>query len=117
MGDIGRIVRRRLFARRVARRALRKEAAFRQETVLFALLATRGLARPHRHRARVADRQPDAGVDRRVAELGDRGDHGPHRPQTPQAFGRAKDMGSAAVTLGIALAMLVWALVLADVAT
>ncbi|MEK7191585.1 MAG: diacylglycerol kinase [Pseudomonadota bacterium] len=118
VGDIGRIVRAAGYSLAGLHAALRKEAAFRQETVLFALLAPLGvwLGRTGIERALLIGSLMlvlivellNSAIEATVDRIG----HKHHK-----LSGRAKDMGSAAVTLGIALAMLVWALVLADVAT
>ena len=114
-GDIGRVLRAGGYSIAGLRAALRKEAAFRQELMLFVLLAP------------LAAWLGNTGVERAlligslllvlIVELlnsaveatVDRISHKRHK-----LSGRAKDMGSAAVTLAILLAVTVWALVLAD---
>jgi diacylglycerol kinase (ATP) len=95
--------------------ALRKEAAFRQELMLFALLAPLGAwyGKTGVERALLIGslllvlivELLNSAVEATV----DRISHKRHK-----LSGRAKDMGSAAVYLAILLAVTVWALVLAD---
>ena len=118
MGDIGRILRAAGYSLAGLHAALRKEAAFRQETVLFVLLAPLGawFGRTGVERALLIGSLMlvlivellNSAIEATVDRIGK--EH--HR-----LSGRAKDMGSAAVTLSIALTMLVWALVLTGVAT
>jgi len=116
MGDIGRVLRAAGYSLAGLHAALRKEAAFRQETVLFVLLAPLGawFGRTGVERALLIGSLMlvlivellNSAIEATVDRIGKK--H--HR-----LSGRAKDMGSAAVTLSIALAMLVWALILAGV--
>ena len=113
--DIGRIVRATGYSIAGLRAALRKEAAFRQEVILFVILAPLGawLGRNGIERAlligslllvlivELLNSALEATVDRISKK---------HH----KLSGRAKDMGSAAVYLAIALVVLVWALVLMD---
>ncbi|HKQ31220.1 MAG TPA: diacylglycerol kinase [Burkholderiales bacterium] len=95
--------------------ALRKEAAFRQEVILFVVLAPLGvwLGRDGIERSlligslllvlivELLNSAVEATVDR-VSK------------KHHKLSGRAKDMGSAAVILSIVLVIVVWAMVLAD---
>jgi diacylglycerol kinase (ATP) len=97
------------------RAALRKEAAFRQEVILFIVMAPLGawLGRNGIERSlligslllvlivELLNSAIEATVDRVSKKY--------HK-----LSGRAKDMGSAAVIISIAFVVLVWALVLAD---
>lgn len=113
MGDIGRILRAGGYSLAGLHAALRKEAAFRQEIVLFALLAPLGawLGRTGIERALLIGSLMlvlivellNSAIEATVDRIG----HKHHK-----LSGRAKDMGSAAVTLCIVLTMLVWVLVL-----
>lgn len=113
--DIARIARAVRHSLAGLRAALEHEAAFRQELILFAILAPLGawLGRNGVERAllvgslvlvlvvELLNSALEAAVDR----IG--------RQRHPLA-GRAKDLGSAAVLLAIGLAVLTWALVLVD---
>ena len=115
MGDIGRVLRAAGYSVAGLRAALRKEAAFRQEVILFVVLAPLAfwLGRNGIERAlllgslllvlivELLNSAVEATVDRISKKH--------HR-----LSGRAKDMGSAAVYLSLLLAALTWLLVLAD---
>ena len=115
MGDIGRVLRAAGYSIAGLRAALRKEAAFRQEVILFVVLAPLAfwLGRNGIERAlllgslllvlivELLNSAVEATVDRISKKH--------HR-----LSGRAKDMGSAAVYLSLLLAALTWLLVLAD---
>lgn len=114
-GDIGRIVRAGSYSVSGLRAALRKEAAFRQEVILVAMLAPLGawLGQDGIERllligslilvliVELLNSAVEATVDRISKK---------HH----MLSGRAKDMGSAAVYLSLLLAILTWALVLLD---
>ncbi len=113
--DIGRIIRAGSYSVSGLHAALKKEAAFRQEVILFVVLAPLGawLGRNGVERAlligslllvmivELLNSSVEATVDRISRK---------HH----KLSGRAKDMGSAAVSLSIFLAVLVWVLILAD---
>jgi diacylglycerol kinase (ATP) len=113
--DIGRIARAGSHSAAGFSAALRKEAAFRQEIILFVILAPLGfwLGRNGVERVllvgsllivlivELLNSAIEATVDRVSKE---------HH----ELSGRAKDMGSAAVTIAILLVVLTWACVLAD---
>lgn len=115
MTDFGRIVRAGSYSILGFRAAIRKEAAFRQELILFLVLAPLGawLGRNGIERilligslvlvliVELLNSAVEATVDR-ISK-----DH--HK-----LSGRAKDMGSAAVLLSLGLVILVWALILYD---
>ena len=115
MGDSGRVLRAAGYSIAGLRAALRKEAAFRQEVILFVVLAPLAfwLGRNGIERAlllgslllvlivELLNSAVEATVDRISRKH--------HR-----LSGRAKDMGSAAVYLSILLATLTWLLVLVD---
>lgn len=115
MTDIGRIVRAGSYSVSGLRAAVRKEAAFRQEVILFIVFAPLAvwLGRNGIERAlllgslvvvlvvELLNSAIEATVDRISKK---------HH----KLSGRAKDMGSAAVYLSILLVVIVWALVLAD---
>jgi len=113
--DIGRIVRATGYSISGLRAALRKEAAFRQEVILFVILAPLGfwLGRNGIERALLVGclfvvlivELLNSGLEATVDRISKK-----HH----KLSGRAKDMGSAAVYLSIMLAVLVWALVLMD---
>jgi diacylglycerol kinase (ATP) len=112
-GDIGRVLRAGSYSIAGLRAALRKEAAFRQELMLFMLLAPLGAwyGKTGVERAlligslllvlivELLNSAVEATVDRISRK---------HH----KLSGRAKDMGSAAVYLAILLAVTVWAMVL-----
>jgi diacylglycerol kinase (ATP) len=114
-GDVGRIVRAGSYSVAGLRAAIRKEAAFRQEVILFVFLAPLGawLGRSGIERAlligslvlvlivELLNSALEVTVDR-ISK------------KRHKLSGRAKDMGSAAVYLSILLVLLVWALVIAD---
>jgi diacylglycerol kinase (ATP) len=114
-GDYGRVFRATGYSMAGFRSALRKEAAFRQEVFLFVFLGPLGawLGRSGVERAlligslllvmvvELLNSSVEATVDRISRK---------HH----KLSGRAKDLGSAAVTLSLVLAALVWALLLAD---
>ncbi len=114
-GDIGRIVRAGSYSFSGLRAAIRKEAAFRQEVILAAVLAPLGawLGRTGIERLLLIGSLVlvlivellNSAVEATVDRIGKK-----HH----KLSGRAKDMGSAAVYLSILLAMLTWALVLFD---
>ena len=113
MQDVGRIVRAAGYSIAGLQAALRKEAAFRQEVLLFGLFAPIGvwLGRSGIERAllvgsllivlivELLNSAVEAAIDR-ISK------------KSHKLSGRAKDMGSAAVYLSILLAILTWALVL-----
>ncbi len=115
MGDVGRVLRAAGYSIAGLRAALRKEAAFRQEVILFVVLAPLAfwLGRNGIERAlllgslllvlivELLNSAVEATVDRISRKH--------HR-----LSGRAKDMGSAAVYLSILLATLTWLLILVD---
>lgn len=115
MGDVGRVLRAAGYSIAGLRAALRKEAAFRQEVILFVVLAPLAfwLGRNGIERAlllgslllvlivELLNSAVEATVDRISKKH--------HR-----LSGRAKDMGSAAVYLSILLATLTWLLILVD---
>ena len=115
MIDAGRIVRATGYSLAGLRTALRREAAFRQEVILFVVLAPLGswLGRNGIERTllvgslvivlivELLNSALEAAVDRISKK-----EH--------KLSGRAKDMGSAAVYLSLALVILTWAFVLAD---
>jgi diacylglycerol kinase (ATP) len=114
-GDVGRIVRAGSYSLSGLRSAIRKEAAFRQELILFVGLAPLGawLGRNGIERAlligalvlvlivELLNSAVEATVDRISKK---------HH----KLSGRAKDMGSAAVYLSLLLVVVVWALLLFD---
>lgn len=116
--DIGRIMRAAGYSFMGLRAALRKEAAFRQEVILFIVLAPLGawLGENGIERSlligsllivlivELLNSSVEAAVDRISKK---------HH----KLSGRAKDMGSAAVTLALLMAFMVWMLVLFDRAT
>lgn len=113
MQDIGRIVRAAGYSIAGLQAALRKEAAFRQEVILFGIFAPFGVWLGHSGIERallvgslfivliveLLNSAVEAAIDRISKK---------HH----KLSGRAKDMGSAAVYLSILLAILTWALVL-----
>ncbi len=115
MTDAGRLVRAAGYSIAGLRAALRRESAFRQEVMLFVVFAPLGawLGRGGVERAllvgslvivlivELLNSAIEAAIDRISKK-----EH--------KLSGRAKDMGSAAVYLSLALAILVWGLVLAD---
>jgi diacylglycerol kinase (ATP) len=115
MTDVGRIVRAGSYSMSGLRAALKKEAAFRQEVILFAILAPLGmwLGRNGVERSllvgsllvvlivELLNSAIEATVDR-VSK------------KHHKLSGRAKDMGSAAVYIALLQVLLVWALILAD---
>jgi diacylglycerol kinase (ATP) len=115
MHDVGRVVRAGAYSMAGLRAALSKEAAFRQEVILFVLLAPLGtwLGRNAVERAlllgslvvvlivELLNSAVEATVDR-ISK------------KQHKLSGRAKDMGSAAVTLAILLVVMVWTLILYD---
>lgn len=114
-GDFGRVLRAAGYSIAGLRSALKKEAAFRQEVFLFLFLGPLGTWLGHTGVERtllvgslilvmiveLLNSSVEATVDRISRK---------HH----KLSGRAKDMGSAAVYLSLVLAVLVWALVLAD---
>ncbi len=112
--DLGRIVRAAGYSFSGLRAAFRKEAAFRQEVIVFALLAPLGrwLGRNGVERALLVGSLAqvlvvellNSAVEAAVDRVG---------RKWHKLSGRAKDMGSAAVALAILLAALVWVLILA----
>ncbi len=111
--DLGRIVRAAGYSLSGLRAAFRKEAAFRQEVIVFALLAPLGLwlGRNGVERALLLGsllqvlvvELLNSAVEATVDRVGRR---------WHKLAGRAKDMGSAAVALALILAVVTWALVL-----
>jgi diacylglycerol kinase (ATP) len=112
-GDVGRVLRAGSYSAAGLRAALRKEAAFRQEVILFAVLAPLGawLGKTGIERVLLIGSLLLVMIvellNSSVEATVDRISHKRHK-----LSGRAKDMGSAAVTLAIVLAILTWALVL-----
>jgi diacylglycerol kinase (ATP) len=114
-GDVGRVVRAAGYSVSGLRVALLKEAAFRQEVILFVVLGPLGawLGTNGVERAllvgslllvlivELLNSALEATVDR-ISR------------RRHKLSGRAKDMGSAAVYLSILLAILVWVLILKD---
>lgn len=115
MTDVGRVVRAGSYSFSGLRAAVRKEAAFRQEVVLFVVLAPFAiwLGRNGTERSlllgtlilvlivELLNSAVEATVDRISKK---------HH----KLSGRAKDMGSAAVYLSLLLVIVVWGLILAD---
>lgn len=115
MHDVGRVLRAGAYSMAGLRAALSKEAAFRQEVMLFVVLAPLGawLGRSGIERAlllgslmlvlivELLNSAVEATVDR-ISK------------KQHKLSGRAKDMGSAAVTLAILLLVMVWTLILYD---
>jgi diacylglycerol kinase (ATP) len=114
--DVGRITRAAGYSLSGLRAAFRKEAAFRQELILFVVLAPVGfwLGRDGIERSllvgslfivlivELLNSAIEAAIDR-ISK------------KSHKLSGRAKDMGSAAVYLSLLLVAMVWALVLFDV--
>jgi diacylglycerol kinase (ATP) len=115
MRDIGRILRAGAYSLAGLRAALSKEAAFRQEVMLFLLLAPLGawLGRNGMERALLIGslllvlvvELLNSAVEATVDRIG---------MKRHKLSGRAKDMGSAAVTVAILLALTTWGLILYD---
>lgn len=115
MTDMGRIVRAGSYSVSGLRAAVRKEAAFRQEVMLFIVFAPLAvwLGRNGIERALLLGSLVvvlvvellNSAIEATVDRIGKK-----HH----KLSGRAKDMGSAAVYLSILLVVIVWALVLAD---
>lgn len=113
--DVGRIVRAAGYSASGLRAALRKEAAFRQEVILFVVLAPLGAWFGHNGIERslligslvlvLIVELLNSGLEVAVDRISKK-----HH----KLSGRAKDMGSAAVYLSLLLVVLVWTLVLAD---
>ena len=113
MQDVGRIVRAAGYSIAGLHAALRKEAAFRQEVILFGVFAPLGAWLGHGGIERAVlvgslfivliVELLNSAVEAAIDRIGKK-----HH----KLSGRAKDMGSAAVYLSILLAMLTWALVL-----
>lgn len=113
--DLGRVVRAAGYSLSGLRAAFRKEAAFRQEVIVFALLAPVGvwLGRDGVERALLVGsllqvlivELLNSAVEATVDRVG---------RKWHKLAGRAKDMGSAAVALALILAVVTWVLVLAD---
>lgn len=113
MVDVGRVLRAASYSFAGLRAAIRNEAAFRQELVLFAVLAPVGAWFGHNTIERVLligslllvliVELLNSAVEATVDRIG----KDPH-----PLSGRAKDMGSAAVLLSLLLATLTWALIL-----
>jgi len=115
MTDAGRIVRAAGYSIAGLRAALRRESAFRQEVILFVVLAPLGswLGRNGIERTllvgclmivlivELLNSALEAAIDR-ISK------------KQHKLSGRAKDMGSAAVYLSLALVILTWGFVLAD---
>ncbi len=114
-GDLGRVIRAAGYSLSGLRAAIRKEAAFRQELILFVLLVPLGawLGRDGIERAlligvlflvlivELLNSAVEAAIDRISKSR--------HKLSR-----RAKDMGSAAVYLSLLLVVVVWTLVLYD---
>ncbi|MHB8256564.1 MAG: diacylglycerol kinase [Acidiferrobacterales bacterium] len=113
--DPGRVMRAAGYSLSGLRAAFRTEAAFRQEVIVFALLAPLGLwlGRDGVERALLLGslfqvlivELLNSAVEAAVDRVG---------RKWHELAGRAKDMGSAAVALAVLLAALTWVLVLAD---
>ena len=113
--DPGRVMRAAGYSLSGLRAAFRTEAAFRQEVIVFALLAPVGLwlGRDGVERALLLGsllqvlivELLNSAVEATVDRVG---------RKWHTLAGRAKDMGSAAVALALLLAVLTWVLVLAD---
>ncbi len=113
--DGGRIVRAAGYSVAGLRAAIRKEAAFRQELLLCLLLVPLGLwlGRTGIERALLLGsllvvlivELLNSGIEAAVDRIG---------KEQHKLSGRAKDLGSAAVTLALLLAIVTWTLVLAD---
>ncbi len=113
--DIGRIVRAGGYSVSGLRAAIRKEAAFRQELILFVVLAPLGywLGKNGIERALLIGSLVivlivellNSGIEATVDRISKK-----HH----KLSGRAKDMGSAAVTFSLLLVIFVWAAILAD---
>src|SRR5687767_5464435 len=115
MADFERLTNAARYSMAGLRAALRKEAAFRQEVIAFIVMAPLGAWLGHNGIERslligslllvliveLLNSAVEATVDR-VSK------------KRHKLSGRAKDMGSAAVIVSIALVILVWALILAD---
>jgi len=115
MTDAGRIVRAAGYSIAGLRAALRRESAFRQEVMLFIVFAPLGAWLGHDGVDRallvgslmivliveLLNSALEAAIDR-ISK------------KNHKLSGRAKDMGSAAVYLSLALVILTWAFVLAD---
>ncbi len=114
-GDVGRVLRAGSYSAAGLRAALRKEAAFRQEVILFTVLAPLGawLGQTGIERVLLIGSLLLVMIvellNSSVEATVDRISHKHHK-----LSGRAKDMGSAAVTLAIVLAILTWTLILTD---
>lgn len=112
-GDVGRVLRAGGYSAAGLRAALRKEAAFRQEVILFTVLAPLGawLGKTGIERVLLIGSLLLVTIvellNSSIEATVDRISHKHHK-----LSGRAKDMGSAAVTLAIVLAILTWVLVL-----
>jgi len=112
-GDVGRVLRAGSYSAAGLRAALRREAAFRQEVILFTLLAPLGawFGKTGIERTLLIGSLLLVMIvellNSSVEATVDRISHKHHK-----LSGRAKDMGSAAVTLAIVLAILTWVLVL-----
>ncbi len=113
--DVGRVLRAGAYSMAGLRAALSKEAAFRQEVILFALLAPLGawLGRDAVERVMLLGSLVVVLIvellNSAVEATVDRISRKHHK-----LSGRAKDMGSAAVTLAILLVIMVWSLILYD---
>ncbi len=115
MGDVGRIIRAAGYSIAGLRAAVNKESAFRQELILFAILAPLGFWLGENAIERVLligslmtvlivellNSAIEAAIDRISKK---------HH----KLSGRAKDMGSAAVYLALLLVILTWTLILLE---
>ena len=115
MGDIGRIIRAAGYSIAGLRAAVRKESAFRQELMLFVILAPLGFWLGENGIERVLligslmivlivellNSAVEAAIDRISKK---------HH----KLSGRAKDMGTAAVYMALLLVILTWALILLE---
>ena len=114
-GDVGRVIRATGYSLSGLRAALSKEAAFRQEVILFMVFAPLGawLGRSGVERALLVGSLVVVMVvellNSAVEATVDRISKKHHK-----LSGRAKDMGSAAVYVSIAQALLVWGFILLD---
>jgi diacylglycerol kinase (ATP) len=114
--DVGRIVRAAGYSISGLRAAIHKEAAFRQELILFAILAPLGLwlGRNGVERALLVGslflvlivELLNSAIEAAIDRIG---------MERHKLSGRAKDMGSAAVYLSLLLVIVVWTLVLVDI--
>ncbi len=114
-GDVGRVLRAGSYSAAGLRAALRKEAAFRQEVILFTLLAPLGawLGKTGIERVLLIGSLLLVMIvellNSSVEATVDRISHKHHK-----LSGRAKDMGSAAVLIALLLLFSTWGFILYD---